>query len=596
MRTDSINLSQTALTAARNQIAERYGADFLPDGPRTYNSKVKNAQEAHEAIRPAGESFRTPDEVKSRVGGAEARVYDLIYKRTLASQMTDAVGETVSVRIGGQTPAGRAAEFATSGTIITHLGYQKAYIEGSDDESANESDTERRLPSLAEGDRVDERGLEPQGHETQPPSRYTEASLVKRLEELGVGRPSTYASIISTIQDRGYVWKKGSALVPSFTAFAVVTLLEDHFPDLVDYAFTARMEDDLDEIAGGQSEAVPWLSNFYFGNGTPGLKSMVNDRLGDIDARAINSIPLGVDADGREIVARVGRYGPYLSRGEDTASIPEDLPPDELSIERATELLEAPSGERVLGTHPDTGLPVVAKAGRFGPYIQMGEHDDDTGEKPRTASLFKTMSLESVTFDDAIQLLTLPRIVGQDPADGEPIEVTNGRYGPYLKKGKETRSLETEDQLFTVTLDDCLRLLAEPKRRRGAQSAPPLRELGEDPNTGKAMVIKDGRFGPYVTDGETNASLRKGDTVEEITIDRGAELLADRRARGPAKKKAKKKAPAKKKKKAPAKKKKAKKKAPAKKQKAPAQKAAPTAGRPGGGTDEAVPYLPDGDD
>jgi DNA topoisomerase-1 len=319
---------------------------------------------------------------------------------------------------------------------------------------------------------------------------------------------------------------------------------------------------------------------------------MVSDRLGEIDARAVNSIPLGVDGEGREIVARVGRYGPYLSRGEETASIPEDLPPDELSIDRAVELLEAPSGERVLGTHPDTGLPVIAKAGRFGPYIQMGEHDDETGEKPRTASLFKTMSLESVTFDDALRLLTLPRVVGEDPADGEPIEVTNGRYGPYLKKGKETRSLETEEQLFTVTLDDCLRLLAEPKRRRGAQSAPPLRELGEDPNTGKAMVIKDGRFGPYVTDGETNASLRKGDTVEEITVDRGAELLADRRARGPAKKKAKKKAPAKKKK-APAKKKK---KAPAKKRKSPAKKKAPAAGRSGGGTDEAVPYTAEPDE
>jgi DNA topoisomerase-1 len=563
MRTDSTTLSETALAAARADIVERFGRDYLPDAPRVYAHKVKNAQEAHEAIRPANDRWKDPAQVRDELGGVEARVYELVWQRTIASQMTDATGETVSVRLGATTTSGRDAEFATSGTVITHAGFRRVYVEGQDEPSGD--DEERRLPPLAVGDALRALELVPQGHETQPPARFTEASLVKRLEELGVGRPSTYASIISTIQDRGYVWRRGSALVPSFTAFAVVTLLEQHFPALVDYAFTARMEDDLDAIASGEREPVPWLTNFYFGNGEPGLRVMVSERLGDIDARAVNSLPIGTDPDGVEIVARVGRYGPYLQRGDDTAGIPDDVAPDELTVERSVELLSAPRGDRVLGDDPETGLPVLARSGRFGPYVQLGEIEEGSKEKPRTASLFQTMDPESVTIDEALRLLSLPRVVGADPADGEEITVQNGRYGPYVKKGKETRSLDTEEELFTVTLEDCLRKLAEPKRRRGQTSTAPLRELGDDPNSGKPVVVREGRFGPYVTDGETNASLRKGDAVETVTVERAAELLQDRRDRGPAKKKrpSKKKAPAKKK--TVAKKKAAAKKAPAKK-------------------------------
>ncbi len=551
MRTDSTTLSETALEAARSEITKQYGNEFLPDAPRQYTRKVKNAQEAHEAIRPAGDSFKAPNQVRAEMGGAEARVYDLIWKRTVASQMNDAVGQTVSVRLGAVTGSGRDAEFGTSGTVITHLGFRKAYIEGHDagdksgDDASDEGDEEKRLPALTEGDGLRTTDIEPHGHDTQPPARYTEASLVKRLEELGVGRPSTYASIISTVQDRGYVWKKGSALVPSFTAFAVVTLLEEHFSDLVDYAFTAQMEEDLDDIADGTAELVPWLSEFYFGTDDAGLKSMVDERLGEIDARAVNSIPLGVDENGEPIVARVGRYGPYVQRGEDTASIPDDIAPDELTIDKAIEYIEAPKGDKVLGQDPATGLDILAKAGRFGPYVQLGEFEEG-GDKPKTASLFQTMDLDTVTLDSALELLSLPRVVGQDPADGIDIQVQNGRYGPYLSKEKETRSIDTEEQLLTITLDDCLKLLAEPKRRKGQQrrSTEPLKELGNDPNSEQPVVVKDGRWGPYVTDGDVNASLRKGDTVENITTERAAELLQDRRDRGPAKKK---KAPAKKK-------------------------------------------------
>jgi DNA topoisomerase I len=541
MRTDSTTLSETAVAAARSQIAEKYGPDFLPDQPRQYTRKVKNAQEAHEAIRPAGDRFRTPEEVQRELEGDEFRLYELVWRRTVASQMTDARGQSVQVRLGATAGDGRDTEFQATGKTIHHPGFLRAYVEGSDDPEGDLEDQERILPDLAEGDAVDARAIEAKGHETQPPARFTEASLVRRLEELGVGRPSTYASIIGTIQDRGYVWKKGSALVPSFTAFAVVTLLEEHFPDLVDYAFTARMEDELDEIASGAAQQVPWLARFYFGDGNtdPGLQKMVSEHLGDIDARAVNSIPIGVDADGAEIVARTGRYGPYLQRGDDKASIPEDLPPDELTPQRAVELLEAPSGDRAVGADPETGLTVLARTGRFGAYVQLGDTEEVEG-KPKTASLFKTMTLDTVTLDEALQLLSLPRVVGTDPADGEEITVQNGRYGPYLKKGKETRSLDTEEQLFAVDLDGCLALLAQPKKGRGrAQAAPPLRELGDDPSNGKPMVLKDGRFGPYVTDGETNASLRKGDTVEGITPERGSELLAERRAKGPAPKKKK---------------------------------------------------------
>jgi DNA topoisomerase-1 len=572
MRTDSTTLSDAALGAARSQILEKYGKEYLPDAPRIYTRKVKNAQEAHEAIRPAGDSFRTPDQLRSQLDNDSFRLYELVWARTVASQMNDARGESVSVRLGATSAKGKDAEFAASGRTITFPGYLRAYQEGSDEPEGDKDEQDRILPPLQEGGRLTAERLEPKGHETKPPARYTEASLVAKLEEIGVGRPSTYAATIGTIIDREYVWKKGSALVPSFTAFAVINLLELHFPDLVDYAFTARMEDDLDDIAGGEAESIPWLSRFYFGNGHVGLKDMVSD-LGAIDPRAVSSIPVGVDEQGRTIVARAGKFGAYLARQpvpgavgddgepakEDTVSLPDDIVPDELTVERATELLEAPSGDREIGVDPDTGLTVLAKAGRFGPYVQLGELVDG-GEKPKTASLFKDMSLDTLTLEDAMRLLSLPRVVGADPADGVEITVQNGRYGPYLKKANDSRSLTTEDQLFTVTLEECLKILAEPKRGRGQTAAAPLRELGIDPATDLPMVIKDGRFGPYVTDGESNASLRKGDTVEELTIDRASELLADRRARGPAKKKkaSKKKATAKKKatkKKAPAKKK-----------------------------------------
>ncbi|HUP72411.1 MAG TPA: type I DNA topoisomerase [Acidimicrobiales bacterium] len=533
MRTDSTTLSDSAVAAARSIISERYGRDFLPDGPRHYASKVKNAQEAHEAIRPAGESFKLPEQVASEVATTEARVYELIWQRTVASQMTDAVGETVVVRVGGDTRTGRATEFSATGTIITHAGFRRAYVEDVDDDADRDSD-ERRLPNVVSGEALDVADLEPAGHETSPPPRFTEASLVKKLEELGVGRPSTYASIMTTIQERGYVWKKGSALVPTLTAFSVVSLLEEHFPNLVDYAFTARMEDDLDEIANGIQEAVPWLSRFYFGlTDVPGLKEMVNDRLGEIDARAINTIPLGVTADGEPVVARVGKNGPYLQCGEKSRSIRDDMAPDELTLEKAIELLDTPD-DRPVGLDPETGLEVLARNGRFGPYVQLGHADPSSKTKPKSASLLSSMSLETITLDEALKVLSLPRVLGADPADNEEITVQNGRYGPYVKKGNDSRSLAGEDQLFTITLDEALAVLAEPKRRRGQGEAKgPLREIGADPDTGKPIVAKDGRFGVYVTDGETNASLRKGDMVETLTLERACELLAERRAAAP---------------------------------------------------------------
>ena len=398
------------------------------------------------------------------------------------------------------------------------------------------------MPALSAGDPLAIDELTPSGHATQPPARFTEASLVRKLEELGVGRPSTYATIMNTIVDRGYVWKKGSALVPSFTAFSVVTLLEQHFPNLVDYAFTARMEDDLDGIASGNRESIPWLSRFYFGpaDGEPddesahgvakyGLRTAVSDRLGEIDARAVNSIPIGTDESGEAVVVRVGRYGPYVQCGEDRASLPEDLPPDELTLDRALSYIAAPSGDRALGDDPETGLPVVVRTGRFGPYVQVGEDSDNGGEKPKRASLLADMQPETVTLEDALKVLSLPRVVGSDPADGIEVVVQNGRYGPYLSKGKENRSLESEDQLFTITLEQCLELLSQPRRRRGQTAKPPLRELGPDPATDKEMVVKDGRYGPYVTDGEVNASLGKGDSVEALTVERASELLQVRR-------------------------------------------------------------------
>ncbi|MET7850367.1 type I DNA topoisomerase [Streptomyces avermitilis] len=573
MRTDSTTLSDTAVTAARAQVTQLYGADYLPAQPRTYAGKVKNAQEAHEAIRPSGDRFRTPAE--TGLTGDQFRLYELIWKRTVASQMKDATGNSVTVKIGGTAADGRDVEFSASGKTITFHGFLKAYVEGADDPNAELDDRERRLPQVNEGDPLSAEEITVDGHATKPPARYTEASLVKELEEREIGRPSTYASIIGTILDRGYVFKKGTALVPSFLSFAVVNLLEKHFGRLVDYDFTARMEDDLDRIARGEAQAVPWLKRFYFGEGAGtggaadagngdgdhlgGLKELVTD-LGAIDAREVSSFPVGND-----IVLRVGRYGPYVERGEkdsenhQRADVPEDLAPDELTVDLAEELLAKPSGDFELGTDPATGHQIIARDGRYGPYVTevLPEGTPKTGKnavKPRTASLFKSMSLDTVTLEDALKLMSLPRVVGKD-ADGVEITAQNGRYGPYLKKGTDSRSLQSEDQLFTITLQEALEIYSQPKQRGRAAAKPPLKELGEDPVSGKPVVVKDGRFGPYVTDGETNATLRSGDSVEEITPERGYELLAEKRAKAPAKKTAKK-APAKKApaKKAPAKK------------------------------------------
>ncbi|WP_040337460.1 type I DNA topoisomerase [Candidatus Blastococcus massiliensis] len=575
MRTDSTNLSEEAINAARQQARELYGDAYVPAEARRYSKKTKGAQEAHEAIRPAGDSFRTPGQLASELGRDEFRLYELIWQRTVASQMADAVGQTVSIRLAGRSATDEAVEFTASGRTITFPGFLRAYVE-SRDEGANKDgddepgadDAERRLPRLERGQQLDTRTLDAKGHTTQPPSRYTEPSLVARLEELGIGRPSTFASIMQTIQDRGYVWKKGNALVPSFIAFAVVNLLEQHFAQLVDYDFTASLEQELDEIAGGTLQRVDWLTEFYFGGErrddggiaeSGGLKQIVGQRLEEIDARGVNSIPLrATSPDGQPVVARVGRYGPYLQAGgEDGArvSIPEDIAPDELTEEKVRELLEAPSGDRELGTDPESGLPVVVKAGRYGPYVTTVV-PEGSKESPRTASLFASMSPETVTIDDALKLLTLPRTVGAAP-DGEEIQALNGRYGPYLKKGTDSRSIDSEEKLFSVTLDEALAIFAQPKQRGRAAAKAPLRELGPDPVTEGQVTVREGRFGPYVTDGETNASLRKGDDVETITIERAAELLADRRAAGPAKKKKAAKKPAAKKtaaKKAPAKK------------------------------------------
>jgi DNA topoisomerase-1 len=533
MRTDSTTLSESALTAARDQARDLYGADSVPAQPRRYERKVKNAQEAHEAIRPAGDRFRTPDEVGRELSGEEARLYDLIWKRTVASQMADARGQTVSVRITAAATDGRTAEFSTAGTVITFRGFLLAYEEGRDD--AGDDAEEKRLPKLTVGDTLAATELEPEGHSTSPPARFTEASLVKALEERGIGRPSTYAAIMGTILDRGYVRKLGQALVPEFLAFAVVNLLERHFPQLVDYEFTARMEDDLDEIAGGDESRTGWLRRFYFGSdGDEGLKTLVEQRLGQIDAREVNTVPIPRS----DIVVRVGRYGPYLERGGERQTLPPDLAPDELTPERAEELLAQGSQEHELGADPESGRTIVVRTGRYGPYVTE-VLDEDAKEKPRTASLLTSMSPETVTLEDALRLLTLPRTLGS--TDGEDVIVTNGRYGPYVKRGKESRSLDSEEQMFTITLDEALAKLAEPRTRGRRAAAPPLRELGEDPVSKQPVTVKEGRFGPYVTDGETNASLRASDSVESITSERAAELLQARRERGPVKKRTSKK-------------------------------------------------------
>ena len=623
MRTDSTTLSESAITAARDQARELYGADYVHPSPRQYTRKVKNAQEAHEAIRPAGETFRTPGQVASALQSDEFRLYELIWQRTVASQMADARGTTMSLRISGTATTGERATFAASGRTITFPGFLSAYVETVDEQAGGQADNDEvRLPTLTEGQHLTSTDLQAEGHSTNPPARYTEASLVKMLEDLGIGRPSTYASIIGTIQDRGYVHKKGSALVPSWVAFAVVGLLEAYFRRLVDYDFTASLEDDLDQIASGSENRTDWLSRFYFGGSTSGshadaeiaedggLKKLVGVNLEEIDAREINSIKLFDDEQGRPVVVRVGRFGPYLERnvaGPDAepdlqrANLPDDMTPDELTLEVAEKLFSTPQEGRSLGYDPQTGHEIVAKEGRFGPYVTevLPDPDDDDGSdggdgsgigggpstptpldggepavasgggtatatkavatqaapakkaakktaakkagpKPRTGSLFKSMDIGSVTLEDALKLLSLPRVVGTDPESGDEITAQNGRYGPYLKKGTDSRSLATESQIFEITLEEALKIYSEPKRRGRQAAAPPLRELGNDSVSEKPMVIKDGRFGPYVTDGETNASLRKDDDVASITAERAMELLADRRARGPAPKRAKK--------------------------------------------------------
>jgi DNA topoisomerase-1 len=594
MRTDSTTLSETAINAARNQAKQLYGEEYVHPTARQYTRKVKNAQEAHEAIRPSGDVFQTPGQLHSKLDNDEFRLYELVWQRTVASQMADARGTTLSLRIAGAASTGEQVVFSASGRTITFAGFLKAYVESLDEQAGGEADdAESRLPNLTQGQRVDATDLTADGHNTSPPARYTEASLIKQLEELGIGRPSTYSSIIKTIQDRGYVHKKGSALVPSWVAFAVIGLLEQHFARLVDYDFTAAMEDELDEIASGNERRTNWLNNFYFGGEhgvegsiarSGGLKKLVGGNLEEIDAREVNSIKLFDDDQGRAINVRVGRNGPYLERmvadpdnpGElkpQRANLKDELTPDELTLELAEKLFSTPQEGRSLGIDPVSGHEIVAKDGRYGPYVTevLPPPPDDpedgapakkskkppTGPKPRTGSLLRSMDLETVTLEDALRLLSLPRVVGVDPANNEEITAQNGRYGPYLKRGTDSRSLANEEQMFTITLDEALKIYSEPKRRGGQGAAtPPLRELGSDAVSEKPMVIKDGRFGPYVTDGETNASLRKGDDVMSITDSRASELLADRRARGPVKKKAPakkvaKKAPAKK---APAKK------------------------------------------
>ncbi|GAB2540277.1 type I DNA topoisomerase [Brachybacterium huguangmaarense] len=564
MRTDSVALSQEAIRAARAQATELYGSQYVPDKPRVYSGKSANAQEAHEAIRPAGSSFRTPAQVAGELSGEQFRLYELIWKRTIASQMADARGSTTSVQIAVEG-GGRTATFGASGTVITFRGFLAAYEEGRDASRYGDEGDDKRLPEMREGQALDVRALDPDGHETTPPPRYTEASLVRALEERGIGRPSTYASTISTIQDRGYVLRRGSALVPSWIAFSVVRLLEEHFGTLIDYDFTAAMEADLDRIARGELARPTYLHTFYDGDGSGevghiGLRHTV-ENLGDIDARDINTVPIG---EGIEL--RVGRYGAYVERpaldedgrpveGADPvrASVPDDLAPDELTVAKAVELLERQKDDgRVLGTDPESGREIIAKDGRYGPYVTevIPEDPEDTTPKtkrpkPRTGSLLQSMDLATVSLEDALKILSLPRVVGADE-DGTEITAQNGRYGPYLKKGTDSRSLESEEQMFTITLDQAKAIYAQPKQRGRAAAKPPLKELGVDPTSEKPIVVKDGRFGAYITDGTTNVTLKKDDVLEKLTHEVAVERLAEKRAKGPAKRATTRRAPAKK--------------------------------------------------
>ncbi len=576
MRTDSPSLSGEAVRAARAQATELYGADSVASSPRTYATKDTNAQEAHEAIRPSGDKFRTPESVRAELRGEEFRMYELIWKRTVASQMADAEGTTSTVRIGATSSANHAVEFTASGTIITKPGFLAAYEESreksryeEDEAAVAKDDGDKRLPRLTEGQPVGVADLEPVTHSTTPPPRFTQGSMIKELEDRKFGRPSTYAATVDLIIARGYVRVAAQALIPTWIAFSIVGLLEKHFDWLIDYDFTADMELGLDKIAAGEADRTDWLNTFYFGVDSAtkthgreeGLKHLVED-LGEIDARAINTFELG-----EGIAVRVGRYGPYVEREVDgemqRASVPDDVAPDELTVAMAEELFASQGGdERSLGTHPETGLEIVAKSGRFGPYVTE-VLPEDSKARPKTASLFKSMQLETVSLEDAVTLMSLPRVVGLDPESGDEITAQNGRYGPYLKKGSDSRSLETEDQLLTIGLEEALAIYAQPKRGRGRTAAPPLKELGVDPSNEKPIVIKSGRYGEYITDGETNVTIPRGETVEDMTHERAVELLADKRAKGPVKKK-----------RAPAKRKTAAKKKPAAK-KAPAKKAAP---------------------
>ena len=545
MRTDSVTLAESAIAAARDQVEQLFGAHYLPPKPRIYASKVKNAQEAHEAIRPAGDVFTHPD--ATGLSGDAHRLYQLIWMRTLASQMADAKGEQVSVAISAaptapvQAGAGTVerAELTASGRTISFHGFLKAYVAGTDDDSASD-DKQSRLPQLVTGQELAAEKVKAAGHETKPPARYTEPSLVAKLEELEIGRPSTYASIIRTITARDYVFKKGSALVPTWLAFAVTRLLEEHFTELVDYTFTAQLEELLDEIAGGRAERLKVLTDFYRGpdgNTAKGLEKLVTE-LGDIDAKGLSTFPLGDSG----IDVRVGRYGTYVEAADGRrANVPDDLPPDGLTAEVAEELLSRPlAEERELGVDPESGRMVVAKNGRFGPYVtEVLPEGTPKSVKPRTASLFKSMSLDSIDLAAAQRLMSLPRVVGKD-LEGVEITAQNGRYGPYLKKGSDSRSLTSEEQIFDITLDEALAIYAAPKVRGRAAAAPPLKEFGADPASGKPVVLKSGRFGPYVTDGETNATLRRDDSPETITPERAFELLVEKRAKGPAKKPARK--------------------------------------------------------
>jgi DNA topoisomerase-1 len=538
MRTDSVTLSPTAIAAARSSAQALYGKEFVPATPRVYEGKTKNAQEAHEAIRPAGDVFKTPGELAPELSRDEFALYDLIWKRTVASQMSDAKKQQMRVDFDVKTKTGQDAIFRANGSVLTFAGFLAAYEEIVEDKTEAE-DTDRRLPAMSVGEKIAVKEYTCEGHETKPPARYTEPTLVKKLEELGIGRPSTFASIMQTIQDRGYVAKRGRALVPTFLAFSVTGLLEQHFTKLIDYEFTASMEEDLDRIANGETERVAWLTNFFYGSeNNPGLEDLSAD-LGAIDAQAINTMKMGED-----IEIRVGRFGAYLQQGQGEerkfANIPEEMAPDELTLPKAIELLAKPSGERKLGTDPGTGLEVIAKSGRFGAYITEVFPEEIVEEgakkkrkkkdapKPKTASLLSTMTLDTIDLKDALRLLSLPRTLGtyQD----EPITVQNGRYGPYMKHGTDSRTLTSEDQLFSIGLDEAIEIYKQPKVRRRGVAKPPLKELGQDPATGKEVIVKDGRFGVYVTDGEVNATLRRGDAVELLTIERALELLAGRRA------------------------------------------------------------------